>query len=365
MINPVAVWGLFFLVAQHGVVVANPIVEVGDGTITTGSQSELDSAAASSKRATDALNRMSQAIQKLNYHGTVVYAYDDVVESMKIIHKNGPDGEVERLVQLGGDPREVIRKNDVVTCYMSDSQSVLVGKRKLSSSLLSKLNTKFTSFGNTYTFQEDGGGRVAGKSARIIIIQPKDDFRYGYKLWLFDGNSLLLKSELIGPQGNVLEQFMFAQLDIVDSIPDAMLKPEISGESFTWHSFDRKNHQQTNIQANLTHPAGHSGRWKVAKLPVGFKITTVTKQQMPNSKTLADHMIISDGLASVSVYIEFFSVQSQPFVGSSRVGAINIYGVVMGDYQVTVVGEVPSTTVKMIADSVYAVTQNLSQGSDG
>jgi len=101
--------------------------------------------------------------------------------------------------------------------------------------------------------------------------------------------------------------------------------------------------------------------WLFSKLPAGFKITAVSKHKMPNSEMPADHVVITDGLASISVYIESFGVQSQPFVGSSRMGAVNIYGVVVNDHQVTVVGEVPELTVRLIAESV----QSVNAGVDG
>ena len=292
------------------------------------------------------LKQMGSALQNLNYHGTIIYSHGGLIESMQVVHKSGPNGEFERLVHLSGAPREVIRSNDTVTCYMSDSQSVMVGKRNLSGHLLSKLGNDFDSYSNTYSFSLAGEGRVAGKSAHMIQIDPKDQYRYGYRLWLSKSDALLLKSELIDPLGEVLEQFMFAQVDVVDFIPDAMLKPAISGESFTWH--------REKIGEGVGESPDTQLRWSVPNLPAGFKLTNYTKQQMPNTKAVADHIVISDGLASVSVYIEHFSAESQPFVGASHMGAVNIYGAVLGDFQVTVVGEVPPPTVKMIAESVAA-----------
>jgi len=196
VISPVAVLGLLLTVTQYG------LVNAGTPLLTDKGQGKQHSSASSiplnslpDKDAAMLLERMEQALLTLNYQGTVVYSHDGIVESMQVIHKGGPDGEVERLIQLNGVPREVIRKGDVVTCYMSGSRSVLVGKRNLSGNLLSTLNTKFTKFADTYNFRVMGVGRVAGKVARIIDIQPKDKYRYGYKLWLKEEKALLLKSE--------------------------------------------------------------------------------------------------------------------------------------------------------------------------
>jgi len=288
------------------------------------------------------IGKMGQALQTLNYHGSLVYINDGRVESIRLIHKNDGHGESERLVHLSGEPREVIRKNDVVTCYLPDSQSVVVGQRRFNNHLFAKLTANLNQFAPNYSFVAAGNNRVAGKNTRIIEINPKDLYRYGYRLWIDEDSNLLLKSELVNSQGEVLEQMMFTQIEIVDDIPDAMLKPAVSGESFTWHGDDEKSESDLDVDR----------AWHVANLPSGFMVSARYKQQMPNSSQPAEHVIISDGLASVSIYIEPFNAESQSFVGASRTGAMNIYGSVRDDHQVTVVGEVPMSTVELIAQSI-------------
>lgn len=288
------------------------------------------------------LSRMSEALHSLNYHGTLVYIHDGQVESMQLIHKLDKDGEFERLVHLSGEPREVIRNDDVVTCYLPDSQSVVVGQRRFNNHLIAKLTSNLERFAPNYSFSVNDVSRVAGKNARMIAIEPKDPYRYGYRVWVDEKTHLLLKTELLDTEGKVLEQIMFANIEIVDKIPDAMLQPAVSGESFTWHGQEKEAGGAQ--QADLG--------WKVETLPSGFIVSGQYKQIMPNSKQPADHMVISDGLASVSVYIEPFGVDSQAFVGPSRMGAINVFGSVFQDYQITVVGEVPQPTVEMIAQSI-------------
>lgn len=306
--------------------------------------------------AVEYVGKMGQALQTLNYHGSLVYINDGRVESMQLIHKNDGKGEFERLVHLSGEPREVIRKNDVVTCYLPDSQSVLVGQRRFNNHLFAKLTANLEQFAPNYSFTKAGNNRVAGRNTRIIAIDPKDAYRYGYRLWLEEASNLLLKSELISSQGEVLEQMMFTQIEIVDSIPDAMLKPAVSGESFTWHGADDKSENTRDVDRS----------WQVANMPSGFMISARYKQQMPNSSQPAEHVIISDGLASVSVYIEPFNAESQSFVGASRMGAVNIFGSVHEDHQVTVVGEVPMPTVEMIAQSIrYSSAEATEQKAAG
>lgn len=289
------------------------------------------------------LNKMGEAIKSSNYYGTLVYMHDGQVESLKLVHKNDANGEYQRIVHLTGAAREVIRKNDVVTCYMPDSQSVFVGERRLNNHLLARLSKNFQEFTNQYNFAIDGDGRVAGRETTIVAIRPKDDYRYGYRFWIDNDSNLLLKLDLMDSSKTVLEQLMFVDISVGVDIPEEMLKPAIDGKSFTWH----KGHDEATKDSN----AKQAG-WTINKLPYGFTIRDRAKQKMPNSDDLVDYLFVSDGLATISVYIEKFGVENKGYVGSSRVGAVSIYGSLMNDYHVTVVGEAPQSTVKMIAESI-------------
>ena len=291
------------------------------------------------------LNKMASALQTLNYHGTVVYLQNGQIELMKIVHKIGAQGETERVVYLSGEAREVIRTNDVVTCYFSDSQSVVVDKQRFKNYLIPSQIENYNDFARTYTFLIDADERVAGKKAHVVVINPKDSYRYGYRLWLDQTNWLLLKSEMRDANGKVVEQLMFTDVQVVDSIPESMLEPEIVSEKFTWFNGEMATGQDSQRKMNGL-------GWHATKLPSGYSIKDHYSQAIPGSSSPVEHMVISDGLATVSVYIEPFSAESQTFVGASSMGATNIFGSILEDYHVTVVGVVPQPTVKMIANSI-------------
>jgi len=301
----------------------------------------LANSAAADSTAMQYLQRMNQALRSLNYHGTLIYSSGSTVDSMQVFHKVDAAGEQERLVHLSGQPREVLRKNDIVTCYMPDIQSVLVGKRSLGSTFGARFNVNHPQFSPNYELVVEGHDRVAGKSALVLRIHPRDHYRYGYRLWLDKDNYLLLKSALLDSMGKVLEQAMFAKVEVVNSIPDAMLRSSINGERFTWR---RSENSKPAI------PPHHS--WRLLTLPSGFSVSETDHRDMPNSETGADHLLVSDGLASVSVYIETFGVGSQSVVGAKQFGALNVYGKILDDHKVTVVGEVPAMTAKIIAEAL-------------
>lgn len=289
------------------------------------------------------LNKMGEAIKSSNYYGTLVYMHNGHVESLKVIHKMDSGGEYQRIVHLTGAAREVIRKDDVVTCYMPDSQSVFVGERRFDNHLLARLSKNFEEFTSQYDFEMDGTGRVAGREAAIVAIRPKDNYRYGYRFWIDNDSYLLLKSDLVDASGTVLEQLMFVDISVGTEITADMLKPAIDGKSFTWHKGNDKTVGKADVKQ-----AG----WHISNMPNGFSVRDRSKQKMPNSEDLVDYIFVSDGLATISVYIEKFNVDTKGYVGSSRMGAVSIYGSLLDDYQVTVVGEAPQGTVKMIAESI-------------
>lgn len=290
------------------------------------------------------LQRMNSAIQSLNYHGTVVYLHDGRMESLRLIHSNDGQREYERVVHLTGVAREVVRENDTVRCFFPDSQLVLTGQRQHANRLIAKIEPLRADFEQHYLMKvDDGLERVAGRDARVLRIQPKDGFRYGYRLWIDEQTGLLLRSELLGVHGNVLEQFMFAQLDIVDQIPAKMLVPSsVAMQKSSWRD-ERKPVATT---------APIDNRWQITTMPAGFYLMGHYNKQLPHRDQRAEHLVVGDGLASVSVYIEAYKDKEQTVEGASKMGAVNMFGSLVGNHQLTVVGEVPAATIRMIADSV-------------
>lgn len=297
----------------------------------------------------DMLMRMQSAAQTLNYQGTLVYLQNGQMQSMRVVHRADQDGEVERLISLNGVAREIVRKNDVVTCYMPDRKAVTVGQQpQFRGNLLSQLaENDFAHLQDYYLFELEAVERVAGQAAQRVWIRPKDSARYGYRLWLDEQTAILLKSDLLDEQGRVLEQTMFADIRIGDDIPDVMLAPVSRSDNFTWFEHERVQDEQKLVDS----------RWTIVDLPQGFSVTTRFNQQMPNSKGPAEHWVISDGLANVSIYIEPVPNGQSAFEGASAMGATNAFGAVKEAHQITVIGEVPGSTVEKLARALLLKTQ--------
>ena len=138
---------------------------------------------------------------------------------------------------------------------------------------------------------------------------------------------------------------MFTAVEFPSAIAGLRLLPELDGADFTWH-------REPEEQPETGDDAADS-RWKVAQVPDGFMLTDHGWHQLSADDAGVEHWVYSDGLASVSVYIEKSLKDNEAYSGVSHRGALNAYGTMVGGYYVTVVGEVPRQTVELIGKSVH------------
>lgn len=299
-------------------------------------------AVASEKQALELLEDMSTAIKKLNYEGIFVFIHGNQMETMYIVHKNVDNEEQERLLSLVGTPREILRSNDRLICILPDSQSVVVDKSRPKKYLPTGLQRVTSDLKRYYRFRVAGEERMAGREAHIVHIKPKDPYRYGYRLWLDQQTRMLLKSDLVNEKDEAVEQIMFTQISIDDTIEPERLQPTISTKGYKWMKQD--------AAMEPTEPS--NSHWSVTRLPAGYMQGMHKTHTLPTSHMPVEHLMFTDGISSVSVYIEEMNKSKPMMKGFSSIGAVNAYTTVMFNHYVTVVGEVPKTAVKVIADSV-------------
>jgi len=291
------------------------------------------------------LERMSMASQSLNYSGTFVYQRQGSLEAMQIVHARDESGERERLLSLTGPKREVLRDNQVVTCILEDRQAVVVNKSRPRAPFPVSFPTELMDLERHYRFKVLDEDRVAGLTCRVVAVEPRDEYRYGRRLCVHDESHLLLRSELTAANGDAIEQVMFTAVEFPSAIAALKLLPELDGADFTWH-------REPEEQPETGDDAADS-RWKVAQVPDGFMLTDHGWHQLSADDAGVEHWVYSDGLASVSVYIEKSLKDNEAYSGVSHRGALNAYGTMVGGYYVTVVGEVPRQTVELIGKSVH------------
>lgn len=299
------------------------------------------------------LDRMSNAMENMDYRGVFVYRHGDELETIRIIHRSTPRGEQERLVSLNGAPREVIRTDELVRCIFPDKGAVVVDRR-MSQSLFPTLPpSQAEHLTAHYRFNLVGKGRIAGLDATIISITPRDKYRYGYRLWLEEDTGMLLKSEMVSPDGEVVETLMFTTIDIGGNVSLTAMVPEFIPSQIQFSPMPPKSGPRTRIrQARVR--ANKEFSWYAGDLPDGFRMKRHQWERMDAGAPLAEHLIFTDGLASVSVYVEQADQVSTPApAGLSRMGAVSAYIRKLENFRITVVGEVPPVTVKTIAAGIH------------
>lgn len=296
----------------------------------------------SSPPALDLVNQMSRAVRTTNYDGVFIYRHERQTDSMRLIHRGGSGAEQERLIALTGRPREVIRNGETVTCIYPEDQTVMVEKTKPRSFVVQILEPA-ERYAASYDFAVEGEDRVAGKETWVVSIRPRDVYRYGYQMWIDKDSALPLKTELRSQSGTPIEEVMFTQIEVLPEIPNERLQPGISGQGFTWFHA---------AAAEERGPAS-GGKWRVTWMPEGFRISHYGRQSLVASGDPVDHIVYTDGMASVSVFVERLR-DAAPQVGPRRIGGLSTFAKLEQGHQITAVGEVPPATVQRMANSVIS-----------
>ena len=155
--------------------------------------------------ATDWLMRVNAAARQLDYDGVFVYLRGQQLQTMRIVHKLDGQQRRERLISLTGSPREIIRNNQMVLCYLPDQASVMVEYRKTQRAGFPAIfPERLAIMEPYYRIRLGGQERVAGRETQEILIEPRDGLRYGYRLWADRQTGLLLRSDVIDSQGRML-----------------------------------------------------------------------------------------------------------------------------------------------------------------
>jgi sigma-E factor negative regulatory protein RseB len=274
------------------------------------------------------LDKMSRSLQGVSYHGVVTYQRGDEMQAMQVSHTVTDGLVTERLTELTGQGAEVVRINHPLECIHPGNRLLQVG---------AELQAGDCGVAQYYRFSVVDGELVAGRQSVQIRIEPRDMYRYGYIMALDNQTGLLLKSETIGRGDKVLEKFQFASLAYsADNMP---------GDGA--HLVHKANHPEPaprTLSLGMVGPA-----WRVNWLPQGF---TATDLPTPES----ERRTYTDGLAVFSVFLELLSEDIRPGEGVVRTGGTTSYTrgmrVAGVPVLVTVIGEVPLNTARMVADSI-------------
>lgn len=299
----------------------------------------------------DWLMKINNAATNMNYQGIFVYAYESKLESMRVVHQVNAGVVRERIYSLNDAPREIIRNDEQVWCYVPEKKIGVHEFREVSKqSFPNMLPQRLSYLRENYDISLGRVSRIAERPAQQILILPLDEYRYGYALWADLQTGLLLKSTLLDADQRPIEQYMFTQVSIDAKIADNDLLPLTPKEDLQW--FGIKNENRGPNYAIVENPG-----WRIENIPQGFTVSRQIKRFSPIREKMMEHYVFTDGLAAVSVFIEMVGENAHPQInGVTRIGAVHAFGHAQDGYHITVVGEVPSATVDMIGMSVTKIS---------
>ena len=298
-------------------------VEAGDGPLDADGRAEA------------LLSRMNAAQGDLDYEGTLVYLHGQRLAALHITHRVENGVSRESLLALSGPIRAVARNDRGVTCMLPDSQPISVPSGTAGSSLLRSGPFDYDRIRRHYLLHELGASRVAGRDTDVVGLVPRDDYRYGYRFFIDRDSGLPLKIDLMDDRADPIEQVMFTTVAIVPRRASAPSAPR---------------HVASSLQASAAQEAAaiDAAGWMLTAMPPGFAV--IDQHGGPPEAPSLQHLMVSDGLASASVYIE--PADGDGLEGATQMGAITAVGRRIGDHQATVVGEVPELTARMLLDGL-------------
>ncbi|MBV1877230.1 MAG: MucB/RseB C-terminal domain-containing protein [Pseudomonadales bacterium] len=285
------------------------------------------------------LEKMNYALHQASYQGTFIYMRGKRFDTVKVVHYVNDGTEFERMVNLTGEEREIIRINEQADCYHpADGEFKQVHDVPMGP-FTHNFSKSISENQSSYRISLHGKDRIAGRSAIRLSISPRNSDRYGYRLWLDEESGLLLKSDLVN-QGRVLELFQFSSVEIGQPIEESQFHSALQDVGRS-HSLARTEPQMTASTSKM------KPKWRATWVPPGFK--QVQTQ-------FANRLSFTDGVATVSIFVdrsgESTMVNMQTSLGATVVLTRQIES---SAQQVTVVGEVPLDTAKRVAESIEPV----------
>ncbi len=290
------------------------------------------------------LQKSAFAARELNYQGVFVYQNGKQTSSVQVTHMNNAGREMTRNVVLdnsarANQPREVYSQGSDIVIMRQNNQKMVIEKRRGQNLFPAMLPTDLRGIKASYNATLGAKEYIAGREAQVVELVSNDAFRYSYKIWADTEYGLLLKMTLVDNKNKTLEQIEFTQLSTLNSQDVNWFQPKIDvSKSYEMQDKTAVSHVDSD--------------WIVAELPIGYVKVDHRALVVPGKATPVDQMIFSDGISSVSLFIEPLNKGMRPKTGRMGIGSTNICAHVLDGYQITVVGEVPPATVMQIAKAV-------------
>lgn len=302
-------------------------------------------AAAPGKDMQTFLQQVQAAARSLDYAGIYVYQQGHMLQASRLVHLVDGTGERERLEVLDGAPRECLRENGLEQCLQPEHKIVVIQPAR-SDHFPGLLLGNEQAIAERYEWLPSSHAyRIAGRNCSVSELKARDHLRYSYRICTDLKTHLLLKSQTLDAAGHLVDQVAFSSIRMGADVKPGAIRSQ-------WDTRDWRLLTETSTPIDLT-----ARGWRFA-LPAGFRpVAELSRQIGPDHAV--DQMVVSDGLAAISIFIETFDPKRDQNIrqGSLRQGAVNIYRMRLASYWLTAVGEVPAQTVRDLAHAVQYVPQ--------
>ena len=286
------------------------------------------------------LARLQQAAKVRNYQGTMVFSAGGVVSSSRVAHFRAGDQDYERVEALDGRMHCVYRHNDAVLTLWPQSRVAVQETRESRAGLSSPMPAL-----EQYSLKVLGGERIAGRDAQVVLLVPRDEFRYPQRLWTDQATGLMLRVDVLGPGSEVLESAAFSEVEIgIRPQPESVLGPM---KKLDGYRIVQRQQASTRLE---------SEGWALGTLVAGFRMTNCVKRPLPADTGEASaaspvlQAVFSDGLTHVSLFVENFDPARHRTPLHTQIGATNTLMQRHGDaWWLTLMGDVPVATLRQFA----------------
>lgn len=291
------------------------------------------------------LMRLHEASRHRTYTGTFVVSAGGQMASARIWHVCDGAQQMERVESLSGTPRSTFRRNDQVLTFFPEARVAVAETRESLGLFPNLLKSQDSTIEEFYQLKALGTERVAGLDADVVQLLPKDTLRYGYRVWSEKRSGLVVQLQTLDPEGKVLEQSAFSELQL--DAPVSMGKLAQMMSHTDGYRVERRDLQKTTAKAQ---------GWEMPKGVAGFKpmgcytrpVALLAGASGRTDQTM--QWMFSDGLATVSLFVEAFDARRHTREGASELGgSTRTFTRQLGNWWITAVGEVPATTLSAFA----------------
>lgn len=295
------------------------------------------------------LARMHEASRRRAYVGTFVVSTGSSMTSARIWHICDGVQQMERVEPLSGTPRSTFRRNDQVITFLPESRTAVVERREALGLFPQLLTAPDSAIAQFYTVKLTGSERVAGHDSEVVMLLPRDNLRFGYRIWNEKKSGLVVKLQTLDTDGKVIEQVAFSELQL--NAPVSMAKLTQMMNNTEGYRIERPEVEKTSASAE---------GWALRNPVAGFKSMSCHKRpgnpQEPASSDKILQWVFSDGLASVSLFVESFDRRRHVAEGVSSLGATHTLTRRLsdktGEWWLTVVGEAPLQTLNVFSQGL-------------